>query len=286
MGMYLLVCYFLTSRSILYPFIFLVVCYVRDIRPHFTKLDPKSLKCIFLGYSRTQKGYRCYSPELGRFCISADVAFDEATSFSSSPSGGSPSESSSSVDDLLICELVRFPSSSPPVLDSPPTPDSPPVPASPSIPTSPLVSLPAPLRVYSRRPRQGVIDQIDHRDEHAPTPVTAPLPATLDSDPSPLTMASSSAAHPSSPPSDLDLPIALRKGQRSCLTYSMSTHLSYAGVSSSLQAFVSALDSIFVPRSLAEALSSSGWHQAMPRFVGLITPIHSLSWPRWSLFDF
>ena len=27
-----------------------------------TKLDPKSLKCIFLGYSSNQKGYKCYSP--------------------------------------------------------------------------------------------------------------------------------------------------------------------------------------------------------------------------------
>ena len=36
--------------------IFGCVCFVRDVRPHHTKLDPKSLKCIFLGYSRVQKG--------------------------------------------------------------------------------------------------------------------------------------------------------------------------------------------------------------------------------------
>ena len=27
-------------------------CFVRDVHPHVSKLDPKSLKCIFLGYSR------------------------------------------------------------------------------------------------------------------------------------------------------------------------------------------------------------------------------------------
>ena len=33
------------------PKIFGCVCFARDVRPHHTKLDPKSLKCIFLGYS-------------------------------------------------------------------------------------------------------------------------------------------------------------------------------------------------------------------------------------------
>ena len=32
-------------------------CFVRDVRPRVSKLDHKYLKCIFLGYSRVQKGY-------------------------------------------------------------------------------------------------------------------------------------------------------------------------------------------------------------------------------------
>ncbi|KAK3015726.1 hypothetical protein RJ639_005926 [Escallonia herrerae] len=38
--------------------IFGSTCFVRDVRPHLTKLNPKALKCVFLGYSRLQKGYR------------------------------------------------------------------------------------------------------------------------------------------------------------------------------------------------------------------------------------
>ena len=34
-----------------------------------SKLDPKSLKCVFIGYSPTQKGYKCYSLSLGSFII-------------------------------------------------------------------------------------------------------------------------------------------------------------------------------------------------------------------------
>ncbi|GAB2288344.1 hypothetical protein Dimus_037993 [Dionaea muscipula] len=55
--------------------------YVLDICPTLTKLDPKSLRCVFLGYSRVQKRYQCYSPDLRRFCMFVDVAFDESTPF-------------------------------------------------------------------------------------------------------------------------------------------------------------------------------------------------------------
>ena len=42
----------------------------------------KSFKCIFVGYSRVQKGYRCHCSPLRRYFVSADVAFFETTSFS------------------------------------------------------------------------------------------------------------------------------------------------------------------------------------------------------------
>ena len=59
----------------------LVVCYVHILGPRSDKLDPRSIKCVFLGYSRTQKGYRYYSPTLQRHFISADVTFDESQSY-------------------------------------------------------------------------------------------------------------------------------------------------------------------------------------------------------------
>ena len=40
------------SLFLIDPRVFGCTCFVRDVRPHVSKLDLKSLKCIFLGYSR------------------------------------------------------------------------------------------------------------------------------------------------------------------------------------------------------------------------------------------
>ncbi|KAJ9673153.1 hypothetical protein PVL29_026432 [Vitis rotundifolia] len=55
------------------PRIFECTCYVRDTRPSVTKLDPKALKCVFLGYSRLQKGYRCFLTDLNKYLVSMNV---------------------------------------------------------------------------------------------------------------------------------------------------------------------------------------------------------------------
>ncbi|RVX06280.1 Retrovirus-related Pol polyprotein from transposon RE2 [Vitis vinifera] len=50
----------------------------------------KAMKCLFLGYSRLQKGYRCYSLETHRYFISADVTFFEDSPFFSTTSESLP----------------------------------------------------------------------------------------------------------------------------------------------------------------------------------------------------
>ena len=84
------------------PQIFGCTCFVRDVRPLVSKLDHKSLKCIFLGYSRVQKGYRFYYPSLHRYLVSADVKFFENVPFSSLPTHTSQGEA----EDLLVYTIA------------------------------------------------------------------------------------------------------------------------------------------------------------------------------------
>ena len=84
------------------PQIFGCTCFVRDVRPRVSKLDHKSLKCIFLGYSQVQKGYRCYFPSLRRYLVSTDVKFFENVPFSSPPTHTSQGEA----DDLLVYTIA------------------------------------------------------------------------------------------------------------------------------------------------------------------------------------
>ena len=81
-----------------------------------SKLDPKSLKCIFLGYSRVQKGYKCYCPSLRRYMVSVDVTFLENTHFPLGLIHTSQGED----DDFLVYTLALLAPVSTPPLTKPP----------------------------------------------------------------------------------------------------------------------------------------------------------------------
>ncbi|MCO5573025.1 hypothetical protein L7F22_026789 [Adiantum nelumboides] len=57
--------------------VFGCIAYVHVSDELRTKLDPKAKKCVFIGYSVEQKGYRCYNPIMRQVRVSRDVVFDE-----------------------------------------------------------------------------------------------------------------------------------------------------------------------------------------------------------------
>ena len=61
--------------------VFGCIAYVHIPNELRTKLGPKAEKCIFIGYSLEQKGYRCYNPITRKMRVSKDVVFDELRSW-------------------------------------------------------------------------------------------------------------------------------------------------------------------------------------------------------------
>ena len=65
--------------------VFGCTCFVHILTPGQYKLSTKAMKCIFLGYSCLQCGYRCYSLDTHRYFFFVDVTFFKHSSIFSSP---------------------------------------------------------------------------------------------------------------------------------------------------------------------------------------------------------
>jgi transposase InsO family protein len=211
------------------PRVFGCVSFVHNHSPNRDKLDPRAHKCIFLGYSRTQKGYWCYSPSLRKHFVSADVTFFEDIPYYS-PQGRQLQES---------------------MLSAPVIPTHVPI-APPTFPISIVPPVPPISQVYVRRRNQDV--------PLVPPPPPPPVEFSL---PLPPSASPSADSPPPQSTSDLDLLIAIRKGKRTCTEHPISNCVSFDHLSPSFKAFSLSLSSLVVPKSYREALSHPGWRKAM-----------------------
>jgi hypothetical protein len=102
---------FSTSKSVS-PKVFCCVCFVHVHGPTRSKLDPRALKCVFVGYSPTHKGYKCYHPPSRKCFVSMDVTFFEPQSYFSSSQTHLQGESK--IEDYILTLLpVPTPMSKP-----------------------------------------------------------------------------------------------------------------------------------------------------------------------------
>ena len=63
------------SFTSLPPKVFGCVAFVHDKNHNKSKLDPRSLKCVFVGYSPTQKEYKCFHLPTKKYFVTMDVTF-------------------------------------------------------------------------------------------------------------------------------------------------------------------------------------------------------------------
>ena len=125
-----------TLFSIL-PRVFGCIWFVQNCSLTRTKLDNKSIRCIFLGYSTMSKAYRCYDPDSRHLYHFLDVTFFEDILFYGTHSPLQVSDPSPFTDDTS-------PLASPVLIFDSMVPEFP----TPSVPSSH-----PPLQVYTRRPQ-------------------------------------------------------------------------------------------------------------------------------------
>ena len=62
---------------------------------------------------------------------------------------------------------------------------------------------------------------------------------------------------------DLDVPIAIRKGTRSCTMHHIAKYVSYHRLSPKYRAFTTNLSSVSIPRNIQDALNHTEWKAAV-----------------------
>ncbi|RDX93352.1 hypothetical protein CR513_24403, partial [Mucuna pruriens] len=84
--------------------VFGCVAFVHSHNPHRVKLDPKVVKCVFIGYLSNKKGFKCYHPPSCRFFVLMDVTFHETRSFFDGP----PLQGESYLEVKFVIESLLF----------------------------------------------------------------------------------------------------------------------------------------------------------------------------------
>ena len=241
--------------------IFGCVGYTYSTDPKRDKLSPKAHRCVFVGYSSTQKGYKLYHPITKRVFVSKDVIFDEAKYYYNSkayekdslldyPTEKLLSEPSNHQDSSEIPIVVEMLSNEGANITSEKEASTEIVPYT---------------KVYVRKNKlskepavEGEISDISNSEpkEVENEPLNLEEPA--------LTPVSNGSEEEIE--IDVDWPIAIRKGQRKCvkpLPYNIVNYLNFDKVSNDYKCFLTSIRNIDIPNNVSQALQDPNWKKAM-----------------------
>ncbi|KAJ7972159.1 Retrovirus-related Pol polyprotein from transposon TNT 1-94 [Quillaja saponaria] len=217
------------------PKVFDCVCFVHEHGKNISKLDHRALKCIFIGYSATQKGYKCYHPPTRKTYVSMNVTFHESNPyFSATPfQGESNSEEEVSygskgewLPELLIEDRMKEKEDEAKQDES-------------------ILEEVRNNEIHTRLAKPDLLKYSRRCRQHGKIAIEPALPK-----PRVLSRPSFHAG-------------TSLKAVRTCTHHPISNHVSYKSLSPSYRAFVSTLSSVSIPQDWKEALADPKWEDAM-----------------------
>ncbi|KAG8488224.1 hypothetical protein CXB51_018059 [Gossypium anomalum] len=260
----------LNTSSNLTPKVFGYVAFVHVHSQNREKFDPRAVKCVFLGYSSTQKGYKCYHPATKTFFVTAEVTFAEQENFFTRPYlQGETLFTEDKDKEFFLLDIptpVQQPNTLIPALSTPiPTP----VQQS----NTHTQTLPAtqPAQLETMTPIQPETEPSTPKSPRGIQDTTRPLlvysrkkaPVQVQSSSSPIRPEVTAEPTLNSNTTDLDdFPIAIRKRTRACTKHPLHLFMSYKNLSHNHKAFLTSLNSISIPKTVFEALEDENWRNA------------------------
>ncbi|CAA0841419.1 cysteine-rich RLK (RECEPTOR-like protein kinase) 8 [Striga hermonthica] len=244
----------LSSVLSLEPRVFGCTVFIHVPKIHRTKFSPCSVKCVFVGYGKSQKGYRCYDPATRRVHVTLDCHFLETEYFYASQLSGQGEKVNDSLTWLMRSssgETTRNTAEEPIVQSTPHSlsgdpPPSPPVspPMSPSyIPTQSNDGPNPSLEVSRDIPGNTVDEETGGADEHVDV-----LPERYVLPPRNNRGVPAKRYEPEHVPKTTKYPVA---------NYVRGSETTMA------QAFSLAICSVEIPRNVEEAQEQELWQKAM-----------------------
>ena len=247
--------------------VFGCIAYVHNSTHKQNKLSAKAIKCVFIGYSTTQKGYKLYHPITRRYIVQKDVVFDEDNFFYKQTGYEKYREVTHliTLEDKAPLERSEVPlaqESIPYTIEG--TEEQEKIAQNPDK-ASDHDQGTVPLNNIVESNCEGVLPYPKYYERKKKRNSQKELPVSnINQETVPLN--DTDAGEVESNEGGDDLPIALRKKSRACvkpIPYEMVNYLNYSKVSPQYKAFLTTIQDIPIPKTTDEAMKSTRWKEAM-----------------------